>query len=59
MINVFISYYDTLFNNRDYLFKSKLSAFLDKKEEVFAHVNKYLDTVVTTMRSITSYYISM
>lgn len=38
IINISISYNNILFDNRDFLFESKLSTFLDKEDEVYAYV---------------------
>ena len=38
IINFLINYYNTLFNNRDYLFKFKFSIFFNKGEEIFAYI---------------------
>ena len=38
IMNLLINYYDTLFNDRDYLFEPEFSIFLNKKEEVFVYI---------------------
>ena len=46
MTNISINYYDTLFNDRDFLFESELITFLDKNDEIFAHI---IDCLLTFM----------
>ena len=36
--NLLISYYNIIFNNRDYLFEFKFSIFFNKKKEIFAYI---------------------
>ena len=36
--NILINYYDTLLNNRDYLFEPEFLIFLDENKEIFVYV---------------------
>ena len=38
MINISINYYNTLFNDRDFLFESELIISFDKNNEIFVYI---------------------
>ena len=38
MTNILINYYNTLFDDRDFLFEFELIIFFDKNDGVFAHI---------------------
>lgn len=52
IINVLINYYDTLLDDRDYLFESKLFTFLNKKEKIFVYVIDFFIIFVQAKNTI-------
>ena len=42
IINILINYYNTLLNDRDYLFEFKLTIYLDNTDGIFAYIIDYL-----------------
>ena len=57
MINISINYYDTLFDDRDFLFESELVISLDKDNEIFAYIIDCSLTFVQAKNTIKTFII--
>ena len=57
ILNISINYYNTLLNDRDYLFKSELTIYFDNNNEIFAHIINCLITFVQTKNIIKAFIV--